>query len=109
MAELHLQHLSRYHHVLRPAGLYGGGYTTYEPVLHAATDRPRFGVSADAVIQRLLTLCLTPPANSTSEILTDGKCYFNNRAWPASRKQPEMVALAGEHRILLPSVHIPES
>jgi len=81
-AERLLQGLAGELHLVRCSGLYGPGYRHYEPIMRAATDRPRFGVSQEGVVDKLESL-LEPPLKmqQRAHLLTDGYCYYQGRRW----------------------------
>ena len=92
--------------LLRCSGLYGDLYPVYTPILSKGESRPRFGIDANQVIERLYQVVkasLVEPLESQIELLTDGKVYFEGRvfSWPVDRTQ--VIALAEEFRILLNS------
>ena len=65
--------------VLRCSGLFGDLYPRYTPILKQGADRPRFGVEAEKVVDRLFKSIIdTIESNFCGgvELMTDGMAYY---------------------------------
>ncbi|TQV74643.1 hypothetical protein FLL45_06680 [Aliikangiella marina] len=92
--------------ILRCSGLYGALYPVYQPILLSGKDKPRFGVDADKVVERLFLVVkqvLTHQFKPGIELMTNGNLYFKGEVltWPRDKKHIEN--LARTHRVLINS------
>lgn len=92
--------------ILRCSGLYGSLYPIYQPILFSGRDKPRFGIDAQKVVERLLITVkqvLTRQFEPGIELMTNGNVYFDGEVytWPKDKKAIEN--LAENYRILINS------
>ncbi len=108
-AEQQLMALPVHLAILRCSGLFGELYPKYTPILMSAKDKPRFGINAEAVIARLVTVVQQAGINQFSsqvELITDGNVYYQSCCYEAQTEELFVAKLAKHHRILLNSINI---
>ncbi len=84
--------------LLRCCGIYGDDYPKYTPIMLAAKDKPRCGVTSQLIIERLLTLINQQSWQSGIEILSDGFCYFEGEKIAIDDQRVAQISL--NHRVL---------
>jgi nucleoside-diphosphate-sugar epimerase len=89
--------------LLRCTGIYGEGYSQYEPIMREAKDRCYFGVDVNAIIQRLyecVKLSIEGNYVQGIELLTDDKVYYNGRELDFEQDLKQVLFLSQQFRIL---------